>query len=114
MDRTNIGAGSLASLALATVLSCGAQQSPGGGASGASSSGGAGGHGNLASIGAQADALLAPLIDGEWATGLAVGLIRGDEVHFAGYGHTAAGAARPDENTLFEIGSATKVFTSLL
>jgi CubicO group peptidase (beta-lactamase class C family) len=45
---------------------------------------------------------------------LTVGLVQGGKTHFLGAGRvSAANAAAPDTNTLFEIGSITKVFTGI-
>lgn len=62
----------------------------------------------------EVDDLVRPIMDGKWTVGLVVGLIsqEGQEIHV--YGETAAGAGPPTEDTLFEIGSITKTFTSLL
>ncbi|MBI3268012.1 MAG: serine hydrolase [Planctomycetes bacterium] len=61
------------------------------------------------------DALVAPLLEGEWAVGLSIALLRGADTRFLAYGKLAAGHDRtPDADTLFEIGSVTKVFTALL
>jgi D-alanyl-D-alanine-carboxypeptidase/D-alanyl-D-alanine-endopeptidase len=63
------------------------------------------------------DAQVRPLIEGQWVTGLVIGVIgqSGKELVY-GYGRVALdGPARaPDGDTLFEIGSASKVFTSLM
>ncbi|MBN1773443.1 MAG: serine hydrolase [Deltaproteobacteria bacterium] len=60
------------------------------------------------------DALVAPLLDGEWVVGLAVGLVTPGGDLFAGYGRAGADGRTPDENTVFELGSVAKVFTALL
>lgn len=54
-----------------------------------------------------------PLIDGEVAAGVVVGLYDAGKLEIYGFGKGPGGAA-PTGNTLFEIGSITKVFTSLL
>jgi serine-type D-Ala-D-Ala carboxypeptidase/endopeptidase len=51
----------------------------------------------------------------KYATGMAVGIIKNGHRSVIVYGKLDAGDARPvAENTLFEIGSVTKVFTALL
>ena len=64
---------------------------------------------------AEVKTLVGPLIDGEWVKGVSLGLIVGDDVFFYGFGHRSGKEkTAPDADTVFEIGSATKVFTSLL
>ncbi len=46
--------------------------------------------------------------------GIVVGILRGGDQSVAGYGTVDAGQQPPDENAIFEIGSVTKVFTTLL
>lgn len=65
---------------------------------------------------AEVRALLARRVDEQKrAVGIVVGMIDPDGRRVVAYGRPAAGAGAPvDGNTLFEIGSVTKVFTSLL
>jgi serine-type D-Ala-D-Ala carboxypeptidase/endopeptidase len=63
---------------------------------------------------AQVDELVAPIMEGQWTAGLVVGLVTSGGTEVYAYGQTTDGGPAPDENTLFEIGSITKTFTSLL
>jgi len=60
--------------------------------------------------------IAAPVVDGEWSAGLAIGLVQRGDVRFVGLGTTGSGddAPPPDEDTRFEVGSVTKVLTALL
>ncbi len=64
---------------------------------------------------AKVEALARPLIEGGWVQGLAVGLIGPQGTKFAGLGHVVdEKSAPPNAETMFEIGSISKVFTGLL
>jgi len=61
----------------------------------------------------EVDKLVQPIMGGKWTVGLVVGLVSSKGQEFYVYGKTAAGGAAPDGDTLFEVGSITKTFTSL-
>src|SRR4051794_10434255 len=64
---------------------------------------------------AEVDQLFQPLVDGEWAPGLVVGIVTADGRRVYGYGHFSEKDGRmPDGRTVYEIGSVSKVFTSLI
>ncbi len=64
---------------------------------------------------AKVDRLVQPYLDSKTLGGLSVGILHRGKKTFVGYGSSkSASAAKPDENTVYEIGSITKVFTSLL
>ena len=57
---------------------------------------------------------LATRVDGRHTIGIAVGLVTRDGRTYAGQGAVSTGGAEPTKDTVFEIGSITKVFTALL
>jgi D-alanyl-D-alanine-carboxypeptidase/D-alanyl-D-alanine-endopeptidase len=64
---------------------------------------------------AKLDALSTQLIDNQWVYGAVVGLVNEQGTHTAGYGRVSEQLAEhPDAQTVFEIGSISKVFTGLL
>jgi len=64
----------------------------------------------------EVDRFVKPLVDGGYCQSVVVGLVDEGGTRVFGYGKTAAGAggSTPDGDTVYEIGSASKVFTSLL
>ena len=59
-------------------------------------------------------AQIQPYIDAEVLSSVAIGMIDGDHTEVFGFGHGPTGGATPDSDTVFELGSITKVFTALL
>lgn len=63
----------------------------------------------------QVDAVAGKLVGDGWIPGLSVGLIHGGRVEVYNHGRVEAGkGAAPTRSTLYEIGSITKAFTSIL
>ena len=63
----------------------------------------------------QVDKLAEPYIESDTIVGMTVGIIKGDQTLVRGYGHVSTDdSAVPDGKTIYEIGSVSKVFTSLL
>lgn len=56
----------------------------------------------------------APLIENKMVDGVSIGYIQGKKYGTVHLGHTASGQAKANNNTIYEIGSISKVFTSLL
>lgn len=70
---------------------------------------------NAADLKEQIDSLAKPLIADGTAVGFVVGVIQDGKTRFLSYGETAKGSrTAPDPNTVYEIGSVTKVFTATL
>lgn len=66
-------------------------------------------------LAAKVDSLCQPLIAAEIAVGFVVGVIDGETTLVRGYGRLAPGRdGAPDGDTIYEIGSISKVFTALL
>ena len=64
---------------------------------------------------AKLDTLSLPLVENQWVYGAVVGLVNEQGIQTVGYGHVAEQRPeRPDAQTVFEIGSISKVFTGLL
>ncbi len=62
---------------------------------------------------AKVAALVKPIMDGAWTMGLVVGLVSSAGQEIYTFGKRKVGGKAPDADTLFEIGSVTKTFTSL-
>jgi CubicO group peptidase (beta-lactamase class C family) len=63
----------------------------------------------------QIESLIKQTVDVErQSVGIVVGVIDGKGTHIVGYGAARDGGSRPDGDTVFEIGSVTKIFTCLL
>jgi hypothetical protein len=59
-------------------------------------------------------ALVKPLLEKKQSVGVVVGVVEAGQTHVFGFGREALGGDKvPDGKTIFEIGSITKVFTSL-
>jgi serine-type D-Ala-D-Ala carboxypeptidase/endopeptidase len=70
------------------------------------------GHPGLA---ARVDALAQPLVDDGLTVGMVIGVLQGDQSWIRGYGEIALGGGqRPGADTVYEIGSVSKVFTGIL
>ncbi len=70
------------------------------------------GHPGLA---ARVDALAQPLVDDGLTVGMVIGVLQGEQSWIRGYGETALGGGqRPGPDTVYEIGSVSKVFTGIL
>jgi CubicO group peptidase (beta-lactamase class C family) len=63
----------------------------------------------------QVDIAVRPYMRQQATTGLSIGILRAGKTYFYGYGETAKGnGTKPDEHTIFEIGSISKTFTATL
>lgn len=61
------------------------------------------------------DSAVQPYIDLKVTTGLSIAILKDGKVFYYGYGETAKGNKQiPNEHTIFEIGSISKTFTSIL
>ena len=61
------------------------------------------------------DRIILPLIDDQWARAVVVGTVTPERSAILSYGQLSADdPSKPDAETVFEIGSLTKVFTALL
>ena len=70
---------------------------------------------NAADLQQQIDALAKPLIADGTAVGFVVGVVQDRKTQFLSYGETVKGSrTAPDPDTVYELGSVTKVFTCTL
>src|SRR5262245_24410229 len=61
------------------------------------------------------DAAIKPFIDGGWLQGVSIALVSEKGTQFVGYGRVNdQSTAEPNSETIFEIGSISKVFTATL
>ncbi|QDS86109.1 D-alanyl-D-alanine-carboxypeptidase/endopeptidase AmpH precursor [Rosistilla ulvae] len=58
--------------------------------------------------------LATPYIESKQAVGLSIGVLKGDQATTQHLGHTRTGGPVPDDDTIYEIASISKVFTGLL
>lgn len=68
-------------------------------------------HGSLAD---RVDRLAKPYVEQQVVDGMTVGVLKDGEQALLGYGALGEGRGRPDADTIYEIGSITKLFTGLL
>ncbi|MCG8449175.1 MAG: serine hydrolase [Pirellulales bacterium] len=70
---------------------------------------------NAATLPEQVDRLTQPYVDSKTVIGMTIGVVKGDKTIVRGYGRLSADDSRmPDGQTIYEIGSVSKVFTGLL
>ncbi len=70
---------------------------------------------NAADLASEIDRLAQPYVNSETVVGMSIGVIKGNRSAVRGYGRLSTGDATvPDERTVYEIGSISKVFTGLL
>jgi CubicO group peptidase (beta-lactamase class C family) len=62
----------------------------------------------------EVERLVRPYLDSGTVVGLSVGVVRGDRGYLGGFGCLGEGQGLPDGDTVYEIGSASKVFTGIL
>ena len=68
-----------------------------------------------AGVEAAVDDVFKPLIDDGWTTGIIVGVVAGEDSYVVSLGRLSPDDEdAPDETTIFEIGSLTKVFTATI
>jgi len=61
------------------------------------------------------DSIVRPYVNLAATSGISIGILKNNIMHFYGYGETTKGNKQiPDEHTLYEIGSITKTFTAIL
>lgn len=73
------------------------------------------GRGEEPAFAEEIDRLVQPYLDESIVVGMVVGAVRGEESSVRGYGRVRRNdPAKPDGNTVYEIGSVTKTFTGLL
>lgn len=63
---------------------------------------------------AAVDSLVQPLLEGHWVGGVAIALLDAEGAQFLSYGDRRPGGPAIDPDTLFELGSLTKLFTAAL
>ena len=65
-------------------------------------------------LSAKIESLAKPYVESKTVVGLSIGVIKGDEVIDVHLGSTDGKVNKPDGDTVYEIGSASKVFTGIL